>query len=480
MADIENTTTLQNEIDKLKETKADIKQAIIDMNQTVTDTDTFNSYATKIKNISSDADASASDIANGKTAYVNGKKVTGTIPEILSTSDGLEIGNVTEIKGTPTAITKPNGRGTFILDRIAFHVDNDNLLRNGAYLKASEWLIADAINLTGDKIVKGNTILGIGGTTLSRIKGTIEYDTIDDMNADLSQPKNTVAIVHKKSFSNYSPEVPTQYITFPDKVTLPHAVTTQTQCSLNGDVNDTNASYDIIEDNLILSSTNASFYISVIGILDNNGSDSFNFSIEYTSTDGINYTRISMKKDNEDLSNPVDFKCRLANNRPGASDWNDTLGYFMQVENDILDIYMFNGTSWDKCINKSEISDTTATADDITSGKTAYINGEKVIGTMSAIKGVVNYDTVDLLKADTTQKANTIGIVQTINENNEITDVLVYKFDGTNWVSMGIDGGVLTNEEYINSTNTANTILGETTSTSTDTETTNIDTTTNS
>ena len=75
---------LQDNLNYLNETKSQIKQAIIEKGQPITDEDTFRSYANKIENIetgvdTSDANATSSDLLVGKTAYIGEGKITGTI-----------------------------------------------------------------------------------------------------------------------------------------------------------------------------------------------------------------------------------------------------------------------------------------------------------------------------------------------------------------------------------------------------------------
>lgn len=95
---------LNSQLEYLNETKLQLKQAITDKGQSISDADTFRSYVSKVSNISTlatetaDADATADDIAAGKTAYINGEKVVGNaiigkdVSDATVQSENLDLG----------------------------------------------------------------------------------------------------------------------------------------------------------------------------------------------------------------------------------------------------------------------------------------------------------------------------------------------------------------------------------------------------
>ncbi len=101
----------------------------------------------------SDANATASDIAQNKTAYVNGEKVIGILPLFPNSRTFTVDGGITNDAENNRIQIHTINTTKQILD------SNLNMEFNGEYAD-----VADAIGLTADKIKAGETILGVTGT----------------------------------------------------------------------------------------------------------------------------------------------------------------------------------------------------------------------------------------------------------------------------------------------------------------------------
>ena len=110
-----------------------------------------------------DANATASDIAVDRSAYVKGVKVIGTLPVVSDTSSPKSLGESSNTYYLNNGLT------------LRFPKVDDEIIRNGALLEVhtSNEQIATAINLKSNQIKEGNTIFGVTGT-VKELKGQIK------------------------------------------------------------------------------------------------------------------------------------------------------------------------------------------------------------------------------------------------------------------------------------------------------------------
>lgn len=134
----------------------------------------------------SDANATPSDIADSKTAYVKGQKIVGTLP-VTGGFTGGEVNTKEDLindYGLRRSIEYFSDRNLLSL---AFQHQEDELKKKDSitYIEATPNVIASEINLTPDVIKKDVTIMNITGTYEGSSEGMKEYSTIALMKADI-------------------------------------------------------------------------------------------------------------------------------------------------------------------------------------------------------------------------------------------------------------------------------------------------------
>lgn len=129
------------------------------------DTVVFGVTGEMVDSDSSDATASASDIAQGKTAYVNNEKIEGTLEQVYS--------KLVFTDRQATQVLQSND----YLTLLSGSTNKEFVIRKGATVEVAAYKnkAAESLGVTADKIAEGNVILGVTGT----YKGTGGTDTSD-------------------------------------------------------------------------------------------------------------------------------------------------------------------------------------------------------------------------------------------------------------------------------------------------------------
>ena len=156
------------------------------------------------------------------------------------------------------------------------------------------------------------------GTVIVNVpqEGVKKFESVEQMQASTGNQEGDLAIVYNSQILPLTENSIFQTAIFPDTVVLDEAIPSGTY--INGE-------FMNVEDEMAMDSGYC-----------NLSSDDFSFSyygdgsrsvdIQYTSNDGINYTRT------DSVGNPVDFGVKLKfGSRWGSATWNNNLGYFIKV-----------------------------------------------------------------------------------------------------------------------------------------------------
>lgn len=179
--------TITEKLQKLLDTKNAIKAAIIAKGQSVSDSDTFASYADKISAIetgtdTSDATITATDVRTGKIGYGAGGKVVGTVvdveaatPDITCDTNGLITASSNQSGGFVTAATKTVTKQLQTLGATTYTPGTtQKTISPQVYLTGTQTIQGDA-NLAANNIKNGVSIFGVTGTVqeLKRIPASL-------------------------------------------------------------------------------------------------------------------------------------------------------------------------------------------------------------------------------------------------------------------------------------------------------------------
>ncbi len=154
-------TALQEQIENLQGQVDSLNKTIEQQQSTI---DSLNTQIADLKGKQSTGTAVAADVLSGKTfSNSSGVNLTGSMPNLTSSS------KITHTSSNPTkvilgdnAYISTNSDGTNRL-QIRYNGQNGYITSNTLFaLDYSK--VASAIGLTGNKIVAGNTILGVAGT----------------------------------------------------------------------------------------------------------------------------------------------------------------------------------------------------------------------------------------------------------------------------------------------------------------------------
>ena len=287
----------------------------------------------------SDATATANDIANGETAYVNGEKITGAMPYLAATvADSAASTSDSKLRLAKTA-------------------DENAMVYNG-YKYMLEYPLASLGDATAADVAEGKTFTSIEGL---KIAGT----HVCSGGSGGITPSGTIEIT-----SNGTHDV-TYYASANVNVPTEGGIDTSDATATAEDILQGETAY--VNGEKITG--NVTFYLS----------KTFNH--------GEDDTTISFNESGNKITHRINTPERFALLGGSSSRINlnvPTSTYGDATSDDVISGKTFTSAAGLKvkgshvCSGGLDTSDATASASHILSGKTAYVNGSKVTGTISS------------------------------------------------------------------------------------------------
>jgi surface protein len=211
-----------------------------------------------------------------------------------------------------------------------------------------------------------------GETTKTNI---YKVATIEERDAITDMVEGDMCVVHMSSLANMKATDSVTAITFPATVVLPSAFTGNTWVSLRDSGRRTDVMIDLSQ-TMMRCDVLGTDYIS----------------ISYTSTDGITYTRTDTQAETIEFSSPV--SCAY------ADEWDDTIGYFLQVGGVTFDgIFEYKDNNW------------------------VYANIGLEIKQNEVLKGTTVYSTAGFLKGSLAEDSNTDTVANVNSIMNSMSNI---------------------------------------------------------